>query len=627
MEVGRAAPVRAGTGSEPRAVLHSVFGFADFRGLQEEIVDHVVAGGDALVLMPTGSGKSLCYQIPAIVRPGLGLVVSPLIALMHDQVTALRELGVRAACLHSGLDEAESRRVLARMHAGELDLLYVAPERLLTDRFLGRLAEVPLALFAIDEAHCVSQWGHDFRPEYLQLSILHGRWPDVPRIALTATADPPTRREIADKLALADARRFVSGFDRPNIRYLVAPKAEPRRQLLRLIRDEHAGDSGIVYCLSRKRTEETCAFLVSEGIAALPYHAGLDAETRRRNQDRFVNDEVRVVCATVAFGMGIDKPDVRFVHHMDPPKSMEAYYQETGRAGRDGLPATASMTWGVGDVALLRRLIDEGGDETRRRVEHHKLSALLGYCETPRCRRQVLLEYFADEEPFTCGNCDNCLSPPEVFDGTEAAQMALSAVVRTDQIFGQAYLIDVLLGQDTERIRRFGHDRIPTFGVGKDRDRHEWQSIFRQLVAAGLLAVDVDGHGGLRLAGESRAVLRGELPVQLRKDPAPPKRGARSRRVAPVIPTAGSALDEASARSLFELLRARRLEIAREQQVPPYVVFADRTLLEIASRCPTSLRDLSDIHGVGERKLDRYGETFLQVVRDFLSAPAGEPPA
>ena len=629
MEVGTPARVRAGAGTDAGAVLHTIFGFAEFRGLQHEIVHHVVAGGDALVLMPTGSGKSLCYQIPSIVRPGLGLVVSPLIALMHDQVTALRELGVRAAALHSGLDETETRSVLARMHAGELDLLYVAPERLLTDRFLSRLGEIPLALFAIDEAHCVSQWGHDFRPEYLQLSLLHERWPDVPRIALTATADPPTRREIAAKLHLEDARLFVAGFDRPNIRYQVAPKAEARRQLLRLVRGEHDGDSGIVYCLSRKRTEEICAFLVSEGIEALPYHAGLDAETRRRNQDRFVNDEVRVVVATVAFGMGIDKPDVRFVYHLDPPKSLEAYYQETGRAGRDGLPATASMTWGVGDVALLRRLIDEGGDEIRRRVEHHKLSALLGYCETPRCRRQVLLEYFADEEPFSCGNCDNCLSPPEVFDGTEAAQKALSAVVRTDQIFGAAYLIDVLLGQDTDRIRNFGHHRLPTFGVGKDRDKRAWQSVFRQLVAAGLLTVDVDGHGGLRLAGDARAVLRGERTVQLRTDPAPVKRGSRVRKTEAVLSSwiaetgeAGAPLDGATARSLFEALRAKRLEIAREQQVPPYVVFADRTLLEIAARCPASLRELADVHGVGERKLSRYGETFLEVVRTFREAAA-----
>ncbi|MFN8178378.1 MAG: DNA helicase RecQ [bacterium] len=623
--VEAAGRVRAGVGQDPREVLRTVFGFAEFRDHQEDIVRHVAGGGDALVLMPTGSGKSLCYQIPAIVRPGLGLVVSPLIALMHDQVEALRQLGVRAACLHSGLEEHETRRVLAATHAGELDLLYVAPERLLTDRFLARLGELPLALFAIDEAHCVSQWGHDFRPEYLQLSILHERWPDVPRIALTATADPPTRREIAQKLALEDARQFVAGFDRPNIRYRVEPKADPRRRLLRLVREEHPGDSGIVYCLSRRRTEEVAELLVSEGVRALPYHAGLDADVRRRNQESFVNDETLVMVATVAFGMGIDKPDVRFVCHHDPPKSLEAYYQETGRAGRDGLPATATMTWGLADVALLRKLIDEGADEARRRVEHHKLSALLGYCETPRCRRQVLLDYFGDALPRPCGNCDNCLQPPEVWDGTEAAQKVLSAVVRTDQIFGQAYLIDVLLGHETERLRRFGHHRLPTFGVGRDREKHEWQSVIRQLVAAGLLAVDVDGHGGLRLAGSARDVLRGEVPVELRREPPPARRVRGAKAAKDRAAKSGTVLSLADGdRGLFEALRAKRLELARAQAVPPYVVFADRTLLEIAARRPASLAQLALVHGIGQSKLQRYGEIVLEVVREAIAPAAAD---
>ena len=617
--VEAAGQVRAGVGQDPREVLRTVFGFSEFRPTQEEIVRHVVGGGDALVLMPTGSGKSLCYQIPAIVRPGLGLVVSPLIALMHDPVEAMRQLDVRAACLHSNLEENEARRVLAAMHAGEWDLLYVAPERLLTDRFLARLAELPLALFAIDEAHCVSQWGHDFRPEYLQLSILHERWPDVPRIALTATADPPTRREIAQKLALADARQFVAGFDRPNIRYRVEPKVDARRRLLRLVREEHPEDSGIVYCLSRRRTEEVAEFLASEGIRALPYHAGLEADVRRRNQERFVNDEVAVIVATVAFGMGIDKPDVRFVHHLDPPKSLEAYYQETGRAGRDGLPAAATMTWGLADVALLRKLIDDGVDESRRRVEHHKLSALFGFCETPRCRRQVLLEYFGDAMPHPCGNCDNCLEPPEVWDATEAAQKVLSAVVRTDQIFGQAYLIDVLLGHETDRVRHFGHHRLPTFGVGREREKREWQSVIRQLVAAGLLAVDVDGHGGLRLAGDARDVLRGTRTVELRREPPPAKRARGTKAAtAAILPDAD--------RGLFEALRAKRLELARAQAVPPYVVFSDRTLLEIAARRPVTLEQLADVHGIGESKLARYGEIVLEVVAAVAAAGATSAP-
>ncbi|MEZ5064265.1 MAG: DNA helicase RecQ [bacterium] len=604
-------------GAAPGTLLHDVFGFAGFRGEQEAIVSHVVAGGDALVLMPTGSGKSLCYQLPALVRDGVAIVVSPLIALMEDQVMALRQLGIRAAYLNSSLEADEQRRVRREVAAGEIDLLYVAPERLLMDSFLDFLGTLPLALFAIDEAHCVSQWGHDFRPEYLQLAILHERWPEIPRIALTATADPPTRREIVAKLALEDARQFIAGFDRPNIRYRVVPKDSATTQLIRFLRDEHPQDSGIVYCLSRKRVEDTAAKLVAEGWNAAPYHAGLDAETRRENQRRFVRDEVDIVVATVAFGMGIDKPDVRFVYHLDPPKSLEAYYQETGRAGRDGLPANAMMTWGLADVAQLRRFITEGEASTeRQRVEHHKLNALLGYCETSRCRRQVLLSYFGETDSAPCGNCDTCLTPPETFDGTVVAQKAMSAVVRTGERFGQGHLIDVLLGNTNERITRFGHDRLPTFGVGGELDKRGWQSVFRQLVAAGLLAVDLDGYGGLSLAEEAAPVLRGERTVELRRDPHPErgagrKRGGRSGRGG----SAAAGLTDEADRTLFEALRQRRLELAREANIAPFMVFPDRTLLEMVAARPTSRRELSDLHGVGQVKLDRFGEEFLGVIR------------
>jgi ATP-dependent DNA helicase RecQ len=600
------------SGAAPEEVLRTVFGFPEFRGAQQEIVQHVVDGGDALVLMPTGSGKSLCYQIPAMVRTGTGIVVSPLIALMRDQVTALQQLGVRAECLNSSLSEEDARSVLRRLGAGELDLLYVAPERLLLDSFLNRLDSVPLALFAIDEAHCVSQWGHDFRPEYLELSTLAERFPNVPRIALTATADPPTRREIASKLQLEEARSFVAGFDRPNLRYRIAPKDDPRRQLLRFLKEEHPGESGIVYCLSRKRVEEVAALLVAEGYPAAPYHAGLDAQTRRDHQDRFVADEVPIVVATVAFGMGIDKPDVRFVYHLDPPKSLEAYAQETGRAGRDGLASDAVMTYGLQDVSLLRRLIDDGESDARRRVEHHKLDAMLGFCETTRCRRRVLLEYFGETPPEACGNCDNCLSPVDCYDGTEDAQKVLSAVVRTDQRFGQGYVIDVLLGNDTERMQRFGHHRLPTFGVGSNRDKREWRSIIRQLVAGGLLAVDVDGYGGLRLHGDAEEVLRGARSVELRRDPVPRKGSGRSRGTRTVATQLSSDED----RELFERLRAKRMELAKAQAVPPYVIFSDRTLLEMAQRRPTNEADLRSVHGVGETKLTRYGDAFLQIIRE-----------
>jgi ATP-dependent DNA helicase RecQ len=599
--------------ADPRAVLHEVFGFTSFRGQQEEIVACVVAGGDALVVMPTGSGKSLCYQIPALLRDGTAIVVSPLIALMEDQVMALRQLGIRAEYLNSSLPPAEQSWVRRQTEAGGIDLLYVAPERLLTEGFLAWLDQLPIALFAIDEAHCVSQWGHDFRPEYLELAVLHARWPKVPRIALTATADPPTRREIAAKLGLAEARTFVGGFDRPNIRYRVVPKSGAPTQLSRFLRDEHAGDSGIVYCLSRRRTEETARQLASEGWSALPYHAGLAADLRRETQRRFVNDEVPIIVATVAFGMGIDKPDVRFVYHLDPPKSLEAYYQETGRAGRDGLPATAMMTWGVSDVAQLRQLIASGENDERRRVEHHKLNALLGYCETARCRRQVLLQYFGETLGEPCGNCDTCLEPALTWDGTIATQKALSAVRRTGERFGQSYLIDLLLGHSNERMARAGHDRLPTFGVGADLERRTWQSVFRQLVAGGLLEVDLDGYGGMRLAGDAARVLRGERRLELRHDPTP-ARGPRRAKAAKGAPTA---LEQDADRALFEALRTRRRELAKASGLAPFMVFPDRTLIELAARKPADSAALATIHGIGQAKRERWGEEFLAVVRTF----------
>jgi ATP-dependent DNA helicase RecQ len=599
--------------ANPRAVLHEVFGFSSFRGQQEAIVRCVVAGGDALVVMPTGSGKSLCYQIPALLRAGTAIVVSPLIALMEDQVTALRQLGIRAEYLNSSLPPAEQSWVRRQTEAGALDLLYVAPERLLADGFLAWLDRLPIALFAIDEAHCVSQWGHDFRPEYLELAVLHTRWPEVPRIALTATADPPTRREIAAKLGLAEAPLFVGGFDRPNIRYRVMPKNNAPTQLSRFLRTEHNGGSGIVYCLSRKRTEDTARQLAREGWSALPYHAGLAADLRRETQRRFVTDEVRIIVATVAFGMGIDKPDVRFVYHFDPPKSLEAYYQETGRAGRDGLPATAVMSWGVSDVAQLRQLIASGDNDARRRVEQHKLSALLGYCETARCRRQVLLQYFGETLAEPCGNCDTCLEPVLTWDGTIATQKALSAVRRTGERFGQSYLIDLLLGQSNERMARAGHDRLPTFGVGADLDRRTWQSVFRQLVAGGLLEVDLDGYGGMRLAGDAARVLRGERAVELRHDPAPARGSRRAKGARP----APAGLERDADRELFEALRAKRRELAKANGIAPFMVFPDRTLIELSTRRPADTEALATMHGIGRAKLERWGEDFLQVIRGF----------
>ncbi len=595
-------------------ILRSIFGYERFRGPQEAVIGTLIAGGDALVLMPTGGGKSLCYQIPAIARPGAGIVVSPLIALMQDQVAALRQAGVRAAFLNSTLDAGEARAIERQLLRGELDLLYVAPERLMLDRTLDLLARAQIALFAIDEAHCVSQWGHDFRPEYMQLSVLHERFPAAPRIALTATADAPTRREIVARLKLDEARVFISSFDRPNIRYRIS-QSDPaagsaREHLLRFIREEHAGDAGIVYCLARKRVEEVAEWLAAKGLTALPYHAGLPNDVRAANQARFIGEEGVIIVATVAFGMGIDKPNVRFVAHLSLPKSVEAYYQETGRAGRDGLPADAWMRYGLQDVITLRQMLEAGdADDTRKRVEHRKLEDMLALCELTTCRRQALLAYFAETAPGPCGNCDTCLDPPETWDATVPAQKALSCVHRTGQRFGVNYLIDVLLGKDDERIKRFGHDALSTFGIGKESSATEWRGVFRQLIARGLLAVDIEGHGGLRLTEASRPVLRGEEPLRLRRD-AKPERAAKSK--APREPH-GPFTEETDQR-LWDALRTRRRELAAAQGVPPYIVFHDATLAEMVKHRPQSLRELAGISGVGERKLAAYGEDFVGVV-------------
>ena len=594
-----------------RRVLERTFGYSGFRGQQEEVIRHMVDGGDCLVLMPTGGGKSLCYQIPGIVREGTGVVVSPLIALMRDQVEALRQLGVRAACLNSSLSYLEVLEAEAAVRAGKLDLLYVAPERLLGERTLNLLAEARLSLFAIDEAHCVSQWGHDFRPEYLQLSALGEHFPDVPRIALTATADELTRREIVDRLGLRGAPVFVSGFDRPNIRYSVVPKNNARAQFRRFLDRRHRGDAGIVYCLSRKKVDATAEWLQAEGVDALPYHAGLGAAERRRNQDRFQREEGVVMVATIAFGMGIDKSNVRFVAHLDLPKSIEAYYQETGRGGRDGLPASAWMVYGLKEVVTLRNMVEgsEAG-EARKRLEVRKLDAMLGYCELTTCRRQTLLAYFGETLAEACGNCDNCLNPVDAWDATEASRKAMSCVYRTGQRFGAAYLIDVLRGRETDRIRRFGHDRIPTHGVGADLSPYEWRSVFRQLVARGLLWVDMAGFGSIRLTDESWPVLRGETPVHMRRDVRPQAAARKRKPRAEQPPPDPATWDE----GLWEALRAHRLELARAQGVPPYVIFHDATLREMVERRPGTPEELAGITGVGETKLERYGEDFLGVI-------------
>jgi ATP-dependent DNA helicase RecQ len=603
---------------DPQAILTSVFGFPAFRGLQRAIVERVMAGGDAVVVMPTGSGKSICYQVPALAREGLGVVVSPLIALMNDQVAALAQLGVRAAALHSGRSSAEQRGIEDAMREGALDLVYVSAERAVGERFLGLLGRCRLALFAIDEAHCISQWGHDFRPEYLELSVLGARFPGVPRLALTATADGPTRKDIVERLGLERAEQFVAGFDRPNIRYRVAPKAGTRRQLLAFL-GRHRGEAGIVYCRSRRGTDEVAVLLNAEGIPSLSYHAGMEAAARLANQDRFVKEDGLVMAATVAFGMGIDKPDVRFVVHHDPPKSIEAYYQETGRAGRDGMPAEALMLYGLADIAALRGFIEESGAaDEQKRIERHKLNALLGFAETTRCRRQVLLEYFGDA-CAPCGNCDTCLSPVAAFEASVAAQKALSAIYRTGQRFGAAHIVDVLVGEATEKVRRFGHDKLKTFAAGTEFDRRQWSSMLRQLAALGLIEVDVAGHGALRLTEASPAVLRGERPVYLRDD-APANRSERARRPAAKqaeVDAKATGTGEGVARELFEALRAWRRSLAAEQGIPPYIIFHDRTLADIAAARPGAVADLASIPGIGQSKLGRYGDAVIAIVQQF----------
>ncbi len=597
-------------------LLHDIFGYTTFRGAQEAIVAHVAAGGDALVLMPTGGGKSLCYQLPALLRDGVGIVVSPLIALMQDQVDALKQLGVKAAFLNSSLDAEAAREVSGQLLRGELELLYVAPERLLMPGFLALLEQVNehagIALFAIDEAHCVSQWGHDFRPEYRQLTVLHERFPHVPRIALTATADAPTRAEIVERLALQDAKQFVSSFDRPNIKYRITPKDNARKQLEAFLENEHPNDAGIVYCLSRRKVEETAEWLKTRGWNALPYHAGLDATTRSTNQSRFLREEGIVMVATVAFGMGIDKPNVRFVAHLDLPKSMEGYYQETGRAGRDGLPANAWMVYGLGDAVSMRQMLDSGdAPEERKRVERQKLDALLGFCESTACRHQTILRYFGEEHPGHCGQCDNCLEPVDTWDATQPAQMALSCVYRTGQRFGVVHLIEVLLGKATPKVQQFGHHTLSTYGIGKDLSQQQWSSIFRQLVAGGFLEADSEAYGGLKLTEQARPVLKSQQAVWLRRDAEPASRKiSKAERASRAREGYVGVADD----PLWQALKAKRLELAKEQGVPPYVIFHDSTLLEILNNKPQTLDELARISGVGQAKLARYGDAFLQVL-------------
>ena len=596
----------------PQTILESVFGYESFRGLQQEIIEHVNQGDSGLILMPTGSGKSLCYQIPAILRAGVGVVVSPLIALMQDQVSALQQAGVQAEFLNSTLSPQEMADVEGQLRAGRLDLLYVAPERLKTQRFWQLLGQLQIALFAIDEAHCVSQWGHDFRPDYRQLVDLRTRFPGVPCLALTATADAVTREDIREHLQLTDSPVFASGFDRPNIQYRVALKHSPRSQLLSFIREEHPEDAGIVYCLSRKRVEGTAEWLVGKGVPALPYHAGLEASVRRRNQERFVREEGIVIVATVAFGMGIDKPNVRFVAHLDPPKSIEAYYQETGRAGRDGLSATAWMIHSLADVVSLRRLLAQSeADAAHKRLERQKLEFLLGYCESMNCRRQMLLRYFGESREVPCGNCDTCLQPVASWDGTIAAQKALSVIARTGERFGGGHLVDVLRGVPTPKVQQFGHNRIKTFGVGTELPEKEWHSVFRQLMAAGLFDVDPE-HGSFGLNPNSWEVMRGKRTVALRHDPEPPRKSRKPKHTgAPVV------FEDPALKALWDALRKLRMSLAKKQSVPPYAIFHDKTLVEMVQRCPETLAELAQVLGVGTSKLKRYGEDFLALLRPF----------
>lgn len=617
MDFEQLSTVRPETsGQNPEEVLHRVFGYESFRLLQGDIIREVVSGGDALVLMPTGGGKSLCYQVPALVRAGTAIVVSPLIALMQDQVAALTELGVKAAFLNSTMDFHQAQETENALMTGELDLLYCAPERLIQPRTMNLLKDASLSLFAIDEAHCVSQWGHDFRSDYLELSRLASEFPGVPRIALTATADERTRKEIAERLSLTRARHFISSFDRPNIQYRIAPKTNANKQLLDFIAAEHNGDCGIVYCLSRNKVDATAKLLQKQGYNALPYHAGLDGGTRSRHQERFLRDDGVIIVATIAFGMGIDKPDVRFVAHLDLPKSLEAYYQETGRAGRDGNPSTAWMVYGLQDVIKLRQMLETSqGNDHFKRVERQKLDAMLGLCEVTQCRRQVLLRYFGDTLDQPCGNCDTCLNPPETWDGKVAVQKALSCVFRTGQRFGVTYLIDVLRGSENERILQSGHQAVSTYGIGQELSADEWKSVFRQLVANGYLRADPEGYGALQLTEDCRPLLKGERAIELRKDPVQKPGKSRS--------TGGSRrgrkfADEVEDKEAWEALRACRKALADDKGVPPYVIFHDATLFEILEKQPESLADMAEITGVGAAKLEKYGDQFLAALKPFL---------
>ena len=590
-------------------ILQSTFGYAGFRHAQQEIIQQILDGNDALVLMPTGGGKSLCFQIPALVRNGTAIVVSPLIALMQDQVDALQPLGIKAAFLNSSLSLPEVQEVEQALRAGELDLLYVAPERLLTNAMLDLLDQCELALFAIDEAHCVSQWGHDFRPEYQQLRILHQRYPNIPRIALTATADQRTRDEIISQLQLSDAKVFINSFDRPNIHYAITDGSNPKQRLWQFLENNHPDDAGIVYCLSRKKVEATAEWLADQGRKALPYHAGLPPETRQQNQQQFLREEGVIIVATIAFGMGIDKPDVRFVAHLSLPKSIEAYYQETGRAGRDGSPANAWMAYGLQDVITLRQFTQEStADEAHKRVEYHKLESMLGLCELITCRRQALLAYFGEASNASCGQCDNCVRPPEKWDGTEAAQKALSCIYRTDQRFGVNYIVDILQGKSDERIQRNGHDKLSTFGIGTEMPVSEWRSLFRQLIALGYLDIDMERHGALRLTEKCRAILRGEQTLELRKQVKPEKMAKGRKQKTTVRP---------QDQPLWEALRALRMKLAEEAGVPPYVIFHDATLQEMVKNRPAVENEFTKISGVGGQKLARYGAAFMAEIAAY----------
>jgi len=589
-------------------ILQTIYGYDSYRPQQGRIIDTVIDGDDALVLMPTGGGKSLCYQVPSLVREGTGIIISPLIALMQDQVDSLKALNLNAAFINSSMSARQVAETESALLRGDIDMLYVAPERLLMDSMLTLLSQCKLALFAIDEAHCVSAWGHDFRKEYMGLNILHERFPGVPRIALTATADHRTRDEIVSNLALDDAAQFISSFDRPNIRYAINEDSNAKEAMLRFLDEHHKGDSGIVYCLSRKKVEDTAAWLVKQGRRALPYHAGLDASTRADHQSRFLREDGVIIVATIAFGMGIDKPDVRFVVHLNLPKSVEAYYQETGRAGRDGQPANAWMSYGLQDVINLRSMMQESSaDEQHKRVEHHKLESMLGLAELSTCRRQSLLAYFGDELPKACGNCDNCLNPPITWDATEAAQMALSCVYRTGQRFGVNYLIDVLMGKDAERIRRFGHDKQSTFGIGAQRSGADWRTLYRQLIAKGLLSIDMGGHGSLILTEQARPILRGQRTLELRKIERSDGGSKRKKRrnVEQVAP---------GDRPLWEKLRALRTSLSDGK--PAYLVFSDSTLIDMVDQRPTTHEQMSAVSGVGKHKLEKYGDAFIDLIRE-----------